>query len=99
MKKNYKLIEKIANISLILSAVIVLTIGFQTITKGYVTIGGYSMFRVVTGSMEPTIHTGALLICDDTNISDIEINDIVCFRSGLQVIKNQVVTHRVIDIK
>lgn len=98
MKKNYRLIEKITNILLILSAVIVLTIGFQTITNGYVTVGGYSMFRVVTGSMEPTIKTGSLLICDDTDISKIRINDIVCFKSGLQVIKNQVVTHRVIDI-
>ena len=34
----------------------------KVLTRGYVTLGGYSLFRVVSGSMEPTISTGALLI-------------------------------------
>ena len=33
--------------------------------NGYVSLFGKSLFRVVSGSMEPTIMTGALLLADE----------------------------------
>lgn len=68
----------------------------QVMSKGYVTIAGYSLFRVETGSMEPTIPTGALLICEKEKIEDIKLNDIICYRSQTQQMLGQVITHRVI---
>lgn len=97
--KKYKLLEITTGIILIIALIFAMTVGYSIFTKGYVTIGGHSMFRVVTGSMEPTIYTGSLLICDDSEISEIEVNDIVCFRSTLTAVKNQIVTHRVIEIQ
>ena len=47
---------------LVLSLVLCASVLAQVLTRGYVTLGGYSLFRVVSGSMEPTISTGALLI-------------------------------------
>ena len=68
----------------------------QVMSKGYVTIAGYSLFRVETGSMEPTIPTGALLICEKEQIEDIKLNDIICYRSQTQQMLGQVITHRVV---
>ena len=52
----------ISSLILVAAVFLCLCASVQVVTKGYVSIGGYSMFRVVTGSMEPTIHTGAILI-------------------------------------
>ena len=57
------------------------------------------MFRVVTGSMEPTISTGAVLICQETNIEDIKKDDIVCYRTRVAEIEGYIVTHRVMSIQ
>ena len=99
MNKKISFLDKASGILLAFAVTVVMIIGYQIMTRGYVTIAGHSMFRVVTGSMEPTISVGALLICDDTAIEDIRINDIVCFQSNMSVIKGSVVTHRVVDIK
>ena len=55
------------------------------------------MFRVVTGSMEPTISTGSLLLCKETKIEQIEVGDIVCYRTKISEIYGSIVTHRVVD--
>ena len=99
MKKKYLVLEILSGFILVLSVVLVFTVVTQISNKGYVQIFGKSMFRVVTGSMEPTIETGALLICDDTDIYDIQINDIVCFESNNSMMRGQVITHRVVDMK
>ena len=70
----------------------------QVMTKGYVSIGGCSVFRVVTGSMEPEIPTGAILINKKTDISEIRVGDIVCYRTRVSEIRGAVVTHRVVAI-
>jgi len=86
--------------SLILTAAIGLCvfISVQISTNGYVSIAGLSMFRVVTGSMEPTIAVGEAILCQKAPISEIQVNDIVCYRSEFSEIKGAVVTHRVIEI-
>lgn len=70
----------------------------QVLTKGYVSLFGYSMFRVVTDSMEPEISVGALLASRNTDIEDISENDIVCFRSKNPDMLGRIITHRVIGI-
>ena len=59
-------------------------------------IFGYSLHRIVSGSMEPELEVGDVLLNRDiTDISDIHIGDIVTF-SGLEEFENQEVTHRVL---
>lgn len=79
----------------ILLCVVVVT---QVMSKRYVSMGGYSLFRVVTGSMEPEIPVGALLISKQTDIEDIEKGDIVTFRSKESSMIGVIITHRVVDI-
>ena len=92
-----KKIYVISSLLLAIAASVCLLVSVQVVSKGYVTIGGYSMFRVVTGSMEPTISTGSLLLCKNTKIENVEIGDIVCYRTKISEIYGSIVTHRVID--
>lgn len=89
----------ISSLILAIAATICLICSIQVVSKGFVTVGGYSTFRVVTGSMEPTISTGALLVCKETKIDKIKEGDIVCYRSKVAEIYGSTVTHRVIAVQ
>ena len=70
----------------------------QSTSNGYVMFGKTCVFRVVTGSMEPEIPIGSLLVARKTDITDIQKDDIVCFRSKEQGMLGTVITHRVIGV-
>ena len=91
-------ISLLVTVLLILSVVLCLFVTLQVVSDGYVNIGGFMMFRVVTGSMEPTMHVGTMMITRETPISQIRENDIVCFRSQDTQIWGRIVTHRVVDV-
>lgn len=88
----------LVTILLILAVALCLYTAVQVLSHGYVNLGGFMMFRVVTGSMEPTIPVGALLVTRQVEIESIQVGDIVCFRSQATEIWGKIVTHRVVDI-
>lgn len=75
-----------------------LFVTIQVISNGYVNIAGHSLFRVVTGSMEPTIPVGSLLITDEVELDEVQVGDIICFRAQQSAIFGRMMTHRVTDI-
>lgn len=83
---------------LALSVALCLFVVTQVLSKGYVSFGGFMLFRVVTGSMEPAIPVGSLLVSERVDIATVEIGDIVCFRTQELEIWGKIVTHRVVDI-
>lgn len=98
MNRKEKIINAVASVLLVTAVVLCITVIAQTLSKGYVTFFGTSLFRVVTGSMEPTIPTGALLISREVDIDEVEKGDIICFRSKETNMLGQVITHRVVDV-
>ncbi len=88
----------LVTILLILAVALCLYMVVQVLSHGYVNIGGYMMFRVVTGSMEPTISVGALLVTREADIHTIDVGDIICFRTQEAEIWGKIVTHRVTAI-
>ncbi|MDD6094585.1 MAG: signal peptidase I [Clostridia bacterium] len=83
---------------LCLTVALCLIVAVQVTTKGYFSFFGRSMFRVVTGSMEPTLPVGSILMCKAENIEDIEVDDIVCFKSRESGMLGRVITHRVLNV-
>ena len=88
----------LVTILLVLAVALCLYTAVQVLSHGYVNLGGFMMFRVVTGSMEPTIPVGALLVTQQVDSESIRIDDIVCFRTQVSEIWGKIVTHRVVDI-
>jgi len=88
----------LATIALILVVALCLYVTVQVLSNGYANLGGFMMFRVVTGSMEPTIPVGALLVTKQVEIESVQLNDIICFRTQLSEIWGKIVTHRVVNI-
>lgn len=60
------------------------------------TIGGYSMYIVLSGSMNPTFNTGSLIIDKKTAVGDIKVNDIITFKDEDS---KEATTHRVVGIR
>ena len=89
----------ISSVVLAFAVAVCLIVTVQTMTRGYVSFFGYSLFRVVTPSMEPTIPTGSILVCKKTPIEDIETGDIVCFKSLQPEMFGAIITHRVVSIE
>lgn len=88
----------LSTLVLVISIILCLTVVAQVSSNGYAQFGNISLFRVVTGSMEPEIPVGSLLICKETNIADIQEGEIVCFRSKNPQIMGKIVTHRVVNV-
>ena len=95
-KKN--IASKLTTVLLVLVSILCVYVVIQVLTQGYVNFFGFSVFRVVTGSMEPTIAPGALLISKDMPIEQIQVGDIICFRSREANMLGKSITHRVISI-
>ena len=98
-KKSSRSLVIVSTTILVTAVLLCLIVMVQTLATGYTSFFGYSVFRVVTGSMEPTIPTGAVLICKSADIEDIEVGDIICFRSRESSHYGAIVTHRVASIQ
>lgn len=59
---------------------------------------GRSVMKVVTGSMEPSIHEGDYILVKKTEISELSVGDIICFYSMDSEIYGKPNTHRIVNI-
>lgn len=97
IKKRVNQILDILSVILILCAVIMLGALIFHKEGEVPNIGGYSLLRVMTGSMEPTIHVDELLVVKQVDTKEIEEGDIISFYSRSQELYGQINTHRVVD--
>ena len=95
-----KILNKIAlvivNILVILVTILIFFsiynfISLKYLHKDYTSIIGFSVFEVVTGSMEPTLNVGDLIIIK--NYDNYIRNDIITYK-----IDDDFITHRITDI-
>ena len=63
-----------------------------------VSVFGKSVLRVVTGSMEPSIHTGDHILVEKTDTSTLADGDIISFYSEQSDIYGMLVTHRIVKV-
>ncbi len=91
-----KLLSGLVTALLIFSVCFCLLVFTQVISRGYVSLFGYSFFRVTTGSMEPELPIGTIIITHKEDIADVELDDIVSFYSKEPHMKGSIITHRVV---
>ena len=88
-----------AAIVLILVSVFVLLSVVLTPAGQVPQVLGYSVFRVMTGSMEPEIREDSLLVVKKTPPEDIVPGDVISFFSPDPMLEGAVNTHRVVRIE
>lgn len=82
---------------LVVAVCLCLFIVVQVLSRGHASLGGYSCFKVVTGSMEPELSVGDLILTKKTPAEDIAVRDVVSFYAQSPGMIGNIITHRVVD--
>ena len=101
MKTIGKVVNRIVSILLIATLLFAGYVLVRVLRSGkdrVPSVFGYSFLQVATGSMEPTIATGSLIIVHKTDAEKIQIGDVICFYSSDPLIQGLPNTHRVVQI-
>ncbi len=92
-----KIVSRLVSLLLVFTVALCLFVVVQVLSRGYASFGGFSLFRVATGSMEPEIPEKSLIVTKRESIDEIEIGDVICFRAQSPGMIGKTITHRVID--
>ena len=101
--KNNKILKIIGNIMYVIVFVLILLILIiallQRSSNNEVTLGGYRIFVVATGSMVPKYNVGDVLISKEIPPEEIKVGDDIVYTGKEGSFKDKVVTHQVIFIE
>lgn len=99
-KKIVKIVLKILyQILIIVCVLLILIIVFQKITDSNRSIGGYRIFRVITGSMEPEYDIGEVVISKEINPSEIKVGDDIVYLGAYGEYSGKIIMHEVTAIE
>ena len=95
--KILRTIINILSVFMIVVALFVLLSVVMTKPGQAPTVMGYSSFRVLSGSMEPTLQTDSMIVVRHTAPAEIRVGDVISFYSSDPKLGGAVNTHRVVD--
>lgn len=97
LKQVLKVLVNIFFIGVLVSVAVIMFFTFQSkMTSGKSSIAGYKIFVVLSGSMEPTLHTGSVVAVKPIDITKLSVKDIITFK-GFEN-SNVLLTHRIVAI-
>ena len=89
-KMNYKM-KKIWNITTSILVVLVVSIAVLLVGSRLI---GLKVYTVLSGSMEPTYHTGSLIYVKEVDPKELETGDVITFMLN----EKTTATHRIIEV-
>lgn len=92
-----KVINVISTIILIFLIIVVIALFIIRATGKTPSIFGYQVLRVTTGSMEPALKIGDVILIKDTPVEDIHEGDIISYESRSGDLRGKIITHRVTE--
>lgn len=101
MKNKKSVLKKISNIVLtvvliLLTFVVVLTV-ITRITGNTPSLFGYSILRVSTGSMEPDLMIGDVILSYEVDdVNSLKVGDVITYRGTVGEYSNKLITHEVV---
>lgn len=101
--KENKALKIIGNILYVLLFIIVIlmliVVILQRMTDNSISLGGFRLFTVATGSMEPKYKVGDILISKQVDANEIQVGDDIVYKGKQGSFKDKVVTHQVVSIR
>ena len=61
-------------------------------------IGGFRVFTIITGSMEPELQVGDVILVQEKTFEDLKLKDVITYESKGHGTDGMIITHRIIDI-
>ena len=97
---KYKKIFLITKCLIIISLlIIVTTIVIQRISNNKYNFLGYSIYTVITKSMDPKYQIGDILLAKKTNPNKIKVGDAIVYIGKNGIYKDKIITHEVTEIE
>ena len=101
--KENKALKIIGNILYILLFIVVIlmliVVILQRASNNTISLGGYRIFTVATGSMVPKYEVSDVLVAKEIDPSEIKVGDDIVYLGKEGSFKDKVVTHQVISIE
>lgn len=95
--QTYKVIRNtVLGIIIAILAVFIVLVMITRISGGTPCVFGYSMFRVSSGSMQPALEVGDVIITKEFDPMTVQKDDIITYKSESGSMSGKLVTHRVI---
>jgi len=98
MKQFLSKLLNIICVLMIVLAIVILSSALIAKKTGQTNIFGYSIYRVLTPSMEPVIMTDSVIVVKEADASEVAVGDIITFWSRDPSIAGSTNTHRVIAV-
>ena len=71
----------------------------QKTSNNSLSIGGYRIFQIASGSMEPKYNVGDILIAKETDKSELKVGDAIVYKGLEGSFKDKFVTHEIQSIE
>jgi len=101
--KENKALRTIGNILyymlFVIIILILLVVIIQRVSNNTLSLAGYRIFNIVSGSMMPDYEIGDILISKAIDAKDVKIGDDVVYIGKKSPLQGMIVTHRVIEKK
>ncbi len=96
-KKTFnRIMSAVTTVVLVLLIVLLLFMFIARASGNSFSLFGFNFFRVQSGSMEPTLQIGDVIMVQKTSAKDIHKGDIVSYKADEGEMDGNIVTHRVI---
>ena len=100
LSKILKLVLKIMyEIFVVFCFFLILVVIWQVVTDNNESIGGYRLFRIMSGSMVPEFDIDEVVVTKDTEPENVFVGDVIVYRGKAGDLANKLIMHEVIDIK
>lgn len=99
IKKIFFTLVNLISVLVIAAAVVVLLTVVLTKPGKAPQIGGYTVLRITTGSMEPEYKIDTLILVKNVEPDTIKSNDVISFYSKDPALDGAVNTHRVVEVE
>ncbi len=96
-KRNKKLQKFLVRLSRILGSIVILTVVLLLIPLTFPRLLKYETFNVVSGSMEPEISVGSLLLVKRIDPFEVKEGDVITFYSNAVVVSHRVLSNNTFE--
>ena len=79
--------------------IVVSIIFIQRISDNKLTLGGYSIYTIITESMVPKYNVGDMVIAKKIPITELKVNDDIVYIGNKNDFAGKIVTHQIIEIE
>ncbi len=98
--KILKIISKIVyTIIFIIVLILLLMVILQRTSNNEITIGGYRIFVVATGSMVPEYDVGDVLLSKEVDASELKVGDNIAYKGKVGSYNGKVITHKIKSVE